>query len=151
MPEPLRPADFFDVKGLVERLVAPWIPAEELVWKPAAIQAFTPRASAIAHTRAGEVLAVVGLVSESERERHGLDASVFAAEILVDALPVEGRPFVFEPFSSLPAITADLSFLQPRDLPWTRVEECVRGLGLADLESLRCVDRYEGAEFRPGS
>ena len=91
-PPPLRPADFFDAKGLVERLVAPWIPAEELVWKPAAIQAFTPRASAIAHTRAGEVLAVVGLLSESERERHGLDAPVFAGEILVDALPVDGRP-----------------------------------------------------------
>ena len=92
MPPPLRPADFFDVKGLVERLVAPWIPAEEIVWKPAEIQAFTPRASAIAHTRAGEVLAVAGLLSESERERHGLDASVFAAEILVDALPWKAGP-----------------------------------------------------------
>ena len=61
-----------------------------------------------------------------------------------------GRPFVFEPFSSLPAITADLTFLQPRDLPWVKVEECVRGLGLADLESLRCVDRYEGEKVPPG-
>jgi phenylalanyl-tRNA synthetase beta chain len=151
VPSQLRPADFFDAKGLVERFVAPWIPAEDIVWKPAGIQAFTPRASAIAHTRAGEVLAVVGLLSESERDRHGLDAPVFAAEILVDALPLDGRPFVFEPFSSLPAITADLSFLQPRDLPWQKVEECVRGLGLADLESLRCVDRYEGAGVAPGS
>ena len=150
VPPQLRPADVFDAKGLVERLVAPWIPADEIVWKPAEIQAFTPRASAIAHTRAGEVLAVVGLLSESERERHGLDASVFAAEILVDALPVGGRPFVFEPFSSLPAITADLTFLQPRDLPWVKVEERMRGLGLADLESLRCVDRYEGEKVPPG-
>jgi len=26
----------------------------------------------------------------------------------------------------------------------------VRGLGLADLESLRCVDRYEGEKVPPG-
>ncbi len=150
-PPELRPADFFDLKGLVERLVAPWIAAEELVWKPADIEAFTPRASAIAHTRSGEVVAVAGLLSESERERHGLGASVFAAEILVSALPLDGRPFVFEPFSSLPAVTADLSFLQPLELPWEKIEECVRSVRLENLESLRCVDRYAGEGVGQGS
>jgi phenylalanyl-tRNA synthetase beta chain len=151
VPEKIRGADFFDAKALVERLVAPWIPAGELVWKPASIPAFTPRASAIAHTRSGEIVAVAGLVSEAERERRTITAPVFAGEILVDALPLEGRPFAFEPFSSFPPITADLTFLQRRDVPWQRVEECVRNLGLADLESLRCADRYEGAGVPPGS
>ncbi len=144
VPEKSRAADFFDAKGLVERLVAPWISAEELVWKPASIQAFTLRASAIAHTRSGDIVAVAGLLSESERERHGLGAPVFAGEILVGSLPIVARPFAFHPFSQRPAVVADLSFTQPQDLAWAAVEKCVHELGLADLESLRCVDRYEG-------
>ena len=84
-----------DAKGLVERLIAPWIQAKDLVWKPAQIQAFTPRASAIAHTRAGEVVAVAGLVSGAERERRGLGSPVFAGEIVVGALPLEGAAFEF--------------------------------------------------------
>jgi phenylalanyl-tRNA synthetase beta chain len=144
VPPELRPADFFDAKGLVERLVSPWVPEGQLVWKPAAVPALTPNSAAICHTRAGELVGIAGLVSEAERGRRSLGVPVFAGEILVDALPLEGRPFVFEPFSSLPAITADLSLLQPRELPWEKVEECVASMGLADLESLRCLDRYEG-------
>ncbi len=40
--------------------------------------------------------------------------------------------------------TADLSFAQSRELSWETIEAFVRGQGLADLESLRCLDRYEG-------
>ena len=150
IPSKIRGADFFDAKGVVERLVAPWIRAGELVWKPAAIPAFTARASAIAHTRSGEIVAVAGLVSDAERERRTLGAPVFAAEILVDALPLDGRSFVYEPFSQLPAVAADLSFTHPRALAWEKVEDCVRELALHDLESLRCIDRYEGKSVGEG-
>ncbi len=142
-PETLRNADFFDAKGLVERLLSPWIPAE-LAWTPVAIQAFTPRSAATCHAASGDLVGVAGLVAEAERERRDLAVPVFAGEILVDALPLERPPFAFEPFSTLPPIVADLSFAQPRDLPWRAVEEFTRAQDLADLESLRCLDRYEG-------
>ncbi len=150
VPEKLRAADFFDAKGIVERLVTPWVPEGELVWKPVTIQAFTPRSAATCHARTGELIGVAGLVSSAESDRRSLGLKVFAGEILVDALPLDGRPFVFETFSALPAITADLSFVQSRDLALEKIEECVRGLGLAELESLRCVDRYEGGGVAPG-
>ena len=144
VPEKQREADFFDAKGLVERLVAPWLSTDELVWKPAEIQAFTPRAAAIAHTRSGDVVAVAGLVSGSERERRGIPASVLAGEIVIGALPLARRAFEFRPIPALPAITADLTFTQPRNLAWDRIEACVAALALPDLETLRCEDRYEG-------
>ena len=37
VPEKLRSADFFDAKGLVERLLSPWIAPSDLSWKPASI------------------------------------------------------------------------------------------------------------------
>ncbi len=144
VPEKLRPADFFDAKGLVERLVSPWIAAAELSWKPVSIKGYTARAAATAHTRQGEIVGVAGLVSGAERERRDIAVPVFAGEILVDALPLERPPFEFRDFSTRPPITADLSFAQPRELPWEKVEEFVAAHGLADLESLRCFDRYEG-------
>ncbi len=148
--EQLRAADFFDAKGLVERLVSAWVAPEDLVWKSAAIQAFTARASATCHRRSGELLGVAGLVAGGERERRSLSAPVFAGEILVEAMPLDGRAFAFRALSAFPAVTADLSFGQPRDLLWERIEECARGLALRDLESLRCVDRYAGPGVSAG-
>jgi len=150
VPEKLRSADFFDAKGLVERLLAPWIAPSGLSWRPVAIKGYTGRAAATAHSREGRIVAVAGLVSGAERERRDLALPVFAGEILVDALPLERPPFVFQDFSTRPPIMADLSFAQPRDLAWETVETFVRSLGFADLEGLRCLDRYEGGGVAPG-
>ena len=150
VPEKLRSADFFDAKGLVERLLSQWIEPSELSWKPVSIRGFTARAAATAHTREGRIVAVAGLVSGAERERRDLGVPVFAGEILVDALPLERPPFAFQDFSMRPPISADLSFTQPRDLSWGAVEVFVRSLGLSDLEAVRCLDRYEGGAVAPG-
>lgn len=143
-PERLREADFSDAKGLAERLLDAWIPAEKLAWKPALVHALTPGAAATAETRSGGLLGIVGLVAEAERQKRDMSVPVFVGELLVGSIPVEGRGFVYQDYATLPAITADLSFAQPRELPWEKVEEFVRGRGLEDLESLRCLDRYEG-------
>ena len=153
VPEQSRAADFFDAKGLVERLVAPWIPAEELVWKPASIQAFTLRASAIAHTRSGEH-------RRRRRPRLGVRARAARSAALPfsrarswsGSLPLDAAPV------RLPAVLAScrrssrISRSRSRRISrGRRVEKCVRELGLADLESLRCVDRYEGEGVAAGS
>jgi phenylalanyl-tRNA synthetase beta chain len=151
VPEKQRSADFFDAKGFVEGLVAPWITAEDLVWKAAEIQAFTPRAAAIAHTRSGEIVAVAGRVSGDESERRGLSAPVFAGEIVIGSLPLDPPPFEFRPLPTLPAIEADLSFTQPRALQWEAIRRFVLEQNIPDLESLRCLDRYEGAGVPAGS
>lgn len=143
-PEKLRPADFFDAKGLVEALLAPWVAAADLVWKPVRVQAFTEGAVATVETRSGDRLGIVGLLGGAERERRGLTAAVFAGELLVGAIPSGARPFRFVDPPELPAVTADLSFAQPKDLAWSDLAALVRGSGLAHLEAFRCLDRYEG-------
>jgi phenylalanyl-tRNA synthetase beta chain len=142
--ETQRAADFFDAKGLVERLVAPWVAPNDLVWKGVAIQAFTPQAAATCHLRSGEIVGVAGLVAGAERERRNIGVEVFAGEILVSALPLEGRPFVFRSLSPFPPVTADLSFTQPKTLRWEEILKCAEDLALPDLESLECIDRYAG-------
>jgi len=149
VPERLRSADFFDAKGLVEALLRDWIPPGELAWTPVRVAGFTEGAAATAEIRAGTLVAIAGLVSGAERERRRLSAPVFAGEILVGAIPIAARPFRFAPYSDLPAIVADLSLTQPKGLTWDELSSFVRGLGLANLESVSCHDRYEGAGVPP--
>lgn len=144
VPERLRPADFFDAKGLAERLLDPWIPAEKLAWKPAHVQALTPGAASTIETRSGGLVGIVGLVAAPERQKRDITVPVFVGELVVGSIPVDGRVFAYQDYATLPAITADLSFAQPLDLAWETIEEFIRGRGLENLESLRCLDRYEG-------
>jgi len=144
MPGPVRQVDFFDAKGLAERLVEGWIPSSQLVWKPVHVQALTPGAAATMATRSGQILGIVGLLSAPECQKRSLSLPVFVGEILVGTIPPERPAFVYQDYSTYPAIEADLSFAQPREMPWERVEEFVLGRRLQNLESLRLIDRYEG-------
>lgn len=150
VPEKLRPTDFYDAKGLVEAFLAPWTPASELVWKPVRVQAFTEGAVATVETRAGALLGIAGLLAGAERERRGLSAAVFAGELLVAAVPAGAPSFQFQQPPALPAISADLSFAQPKELAWDELSDFVGGLGLEHLESFHCFDRYEGPGVESG-
>src|SRR4029453_11993470 len=71
-PEKLRGSDFFDAKGLVERVLSPWLPATSLRWKAASVQALTAGASATVETRTGRLFGIVGTVSGAERQKRDL-------------------------------------------------------------------------------
>ena len=136
-------ADFFDAKGTAEWLLAPWIDPAELVWKPFSCEAFGTGAAALVQSAGGETLGVVGLVSRAEREKRKLDEDIFAGELRVEAIPAV-RAARFEAYSSFPPIAADLSFAQERKTSWEEIARVVAAAKLADLESVRVVDRYEG-------
>jgi phenylalanyl-tRNA synthetase beta chain len=149
-PVAARPADYFDARGLFERLVEPWISPESLVWKPLVAAAFVAGAAARCETAEGRILGVVGLVSESERERRRLPERISAAEILVDEIPRERRAVRFRPYSAFPPVVADLSFAQPRTIAWESIEAFARGLALENLETFKLLDRYEGPGVAEG-
>lgn len=150
VPVGARPADFFDAKGLFERLLEPWIAPEALRWKPFAAAAFGAGGAALCETADGLLVGIVGLVSESERETRRLPERVAAGEVVVEAIPTEGRAVRFRGYSAFPPIVADLSFAHLRSLPWEEIEAFARGLSLADLESLKILDRYEGPGVAEG-
>jgi phenylalanyl-tRNA synthetase beta chain len=144
-----RQFDFFDAKGLLERLIEPWIVPESLRWVRAAMPGFAPGACASVETEGGAV-AVVGLVSDLERERRSLPEATFAGEICVDRIPVRAREAAFAPYSAFPPIEADLSFNHGRDLSWEELGRFLRDLALENLESFRIADRWEGPGVAEG-
>jgi phenylalanyl-tRNA synthetase beta chain len=136
-------ADFFDAKGLAERLLEPWVAGDKVAWTPLKADAFASGAAAAIETSGG-VVGVLGLMSRAEREKRKLTEPVFAGEIRVDAIPTDAAPLRFISYSSFPPIEADLSFSQDRNLTWQKIEEFARSRQLAHLESVRILDRYEG-------
>jgi phenylalanyl-tRNA synthetase beta chain len=144
VPSTSRSADFFDAKGLFERLLEPWAEPGSLTWKPFHAEAFVAGAAARCETFDGRLLGVAGVVSEAERARRRLPEGVSAAEILVEAIPSPARRVRHVPSSAFPSIVADLSFSHARDLDWETLERAVSDLAPANLESLRLLDRYEG-------
>lgn len=143
-PPAERPGDFFDAKGMLERLLHPWIAPEALRWTPLEGEGFSRGAASVVRTPAGQVLAVVGRVAEGERDRRKLPDPVFTSEILVEAIPLGAGPPRFQSYSLFPPVQADLSFGHPRELAWGEVETFLRSAGIGDLESFRLLDRYEG-------
>jgi phenylalanyl-tRNA synthetase beta chain len=150
IPEKLRGADFFDARGLVERLLAPWLPGSALRWKPVSVQGLTAGAAATVETRAGRLLGLVGTVSIGERQSRDLTVPAFAGELLVARIPSERRLLAYRDFSTLPSVTSDVSFSHPKELAWESIETLVRDARLKNLESLSCHDRYEGAGVEAG-
>ncbi len=136
-------ADFFDAKGLAERLLGPWVDAGTLAWKPFSCDAFAAGTAALVEGADGRVLGVVGLVSDSENEKRKLAEDVFAGELRVEAIPPPPAAR-FERFSSYPPVQADLSFAHAKTTSWREIERLVLAARLSDLESVRVADRYEG-------
>ncbi len=147
VPGAERSFDFYDAKGLVERLLEPWLPPEELQWTPAELDGFARGAAAWIGGAAG-ILGVAGLVSRSEREKRSLPEAAFAGELLLDRIPATPRAAGFAPYSSFPSVEADLTFSHDRALAWAAVEAFVRERALSGLESFEVMDRYRGP--RPG-
>jgi phenylalanyl-tRNA synthetase beta chain len=141
--------DFFDAKGIVERVLEPWIDSGTLAWEPATVDGFAPGATAWVRLSDGRVLGVVGLVSRSERERRSLPESVFAGEIVVERIPVRPRNAGFAAYSSFPPVHTDLSFAHDRALGWTDLARFVAEQALAGVEDFRVLDRWEGAGVAP--
>ncbi|HEX7252733.1 MAG TPA: phenylalanine--tRNA ligase subunit beta [Thermoanaerobaculia bacterium] len=143
-------ADFFDAKGLAERLLDPFLDAASLVWKPISSGAFAAGAAAVAQTPEGRAAAIVGLLSRSEREKRKVTEPLFVGEIRVDALPAQARTVRFVPYSSYPPIEADLSFAHARERTWAEIRAFIENCRLRDLDSVRILDRYEGAGVPAG-
>ena len=75
---------------------------------------------------------------------------LFVGEVRVDALPTQARSVRFAPYSSYPPIEADLSFSHVRERTWEEIRGFVESRRLRDLDSVRILDRYEGAGVPAG-
>jgi phenylalanyl-tRNA synthetase beta chain len=150
------PLDFFDLKGVVEVLLAR-LSLDTLVrYVPLSDDPrFHPgRAAAVVVKEDKTInsisLGVFGELHPAVRDRLGIGAPrALAGEFDLDALVALRRPTDFHPLSRYPAIVQDLAVVVDRGVPAARVAESIRKYGGALLESLDLFDVYEGPQIGP--
>jgi phenylalanyl-tRNA synthetase beta chain len=140
---PNRQADFFDVKGDVEALLAlGGRGAETVRFRAAAHPALHPGRSAEVLIN-GVRIGWLGELHPRHRDELGVTQPVLLYELDLEALCTARVP-VFEPISRFPAIRRDLSVDLPQEVPAEAVLEKVRDLAGNLLVNLELFDEYRG-------
>jgi phenylalanyl-tRNA synthetase beta chain len=140
-----REVDFFDMKGVVER-VGDALRLELTTEAHGENWLVAGRSAAI--LAAGTRVGVVGQLAPAIADAHGLPSSdaVYVAEIDLDAADAiapkeEGR---VEPLPRYPSVTRDISILVDAALPAESVRATIRDAAPAILVQVREFDRYQG-------
>lgn len=144
-----RMADFYDLKGQIERLAA-HLGLPELVWTPAQLDGFHPGRTAEIwlQTDGGrKLLGYAGQLHPTLQAELDL-ADTYAAELDVDLL-VEAADFAirFRALPRYPAVERDIAVAVSRTLEAGALVEAVRRAAGDTLEEVRVFDVFEGEQL----
>jgi len=148
--EPERPVDFYDVKGVLETLLAE-LGLRDLRWVHAERGFLHPRSAC--EVRAGEVpLGVLGELHPLSAQALELPRGVFVFELAVAPL-VRLANLVpsYRGVPRFPAVLRDIAVVVPREVSAAEVEAILRGpKGAGLVESVELFDVYEGPQVGEG-
>lgn len=134
-------ADFFSVKGIVERL-APGLRFES---------SDDPRLHPTRQARV-ERIGIVGVIHPDAAKASDLPADTVLAELDLDRLAEQAlAPIHYRPFSRNPAVRRDIAFVVEKSVPFESIEAAVRSACGGVLERLWLFDIYEGKGIPEGS
>jgi phenylalanyl-tRNA synthetase beta chain len=138
--QPAGPLDFYDAKGVIERLFAALRIAIDFV--PArAEDGFLHPGVAAAIMCGDRNIGVVGEVHPETRDRFGIERVCFAFDLSLDLLPPL-QPTIARAVDRFPAIVRDVSFFVDESTPAATVRDAILELHPACLESVRVLDDY---------
>jgi phenylalanyl-tRNA synthetase beta chain len=146
---PGRPYSFFDLKGDIESLLSAF-EIRNSHFDASTSDYFHPGRSARAVVD-GTTIAQFGQLHPDIAAARKLKQEVFIAEVYVDrlfALPL--RAPRYQPLSKFPAVDRDFSFLFPDEILFEHIDQAVRGLDIAELQSFRPVEIFRGGSVPQG-
>jgi phenylalanyl-tRNA synthetase beta chain len=134
-----RPADFFDIKGIVEQVAAKL--HVDLTY--AAGDDEWLRSGKRAAARHGDRrIATLGYVAPEILQRFGIKGDVVAAEIDLEALLASTGEWKMSPVARFPGVPMILAMTHGRDLEYQRIVEIIRGLNVPHLHEVGLRDRF---------
>jgi phenylalanyl-tRNA synthetase beta chain len=144
-----RQIEFFDLKGAVE-VVLSTLNVSGFTIDRARVEYLHPGQSAVLW-RDGIEVARFGRLHPRAASVYKFRQPVFIGELELEtllALPADQVRFVALP--RFPAASRDVSALLPEAISWREIEDAVKGLGIAELVSVRLFDTYQGREMPEG-
>lgn len=140
-------ADFYDIKGDVERLLALGGNLNYL-FKPAMHPSLHPGQAAEV-LRDGQSIGYAGAIHPRIVRALDLNGPVLAFELQLAALLV-GKVPAFAPISRYPGIRRDIAIVVDRADSWETVKSCIKQAGPAYLAEIRLFDVYAGKGVTSG-
>jgi phenylalanyl-tRNA synthetase beta chain len=165
VPPALARWDFYALKGVVENLVeavtrkaaefapeeqpldsAPFDYAQGKQGRPWLQPGRGARVSA-----GGALIGSLGELRSEVREEYDLPDPVFVGELDLEALRGQAADGPsYRPVSRFPAVTRDVAFLVPRDVPAERARRVIEEAAGDEVESVRLFDAFEGRPLPVG-
>lgn len=140
-------ADFFRLKGLVERLLDSFgLTLECVPWGGT----FLHPGRGARVLGGGVDLGFLGQLHPETARRMELSEAVLVAELELAELARCEQAVSYHPLPRFPAVLRDLAAVLPREVSAGRVAEVIRAAGAPLLEAVRLFDVYEGPQVPPG-
>lgn len=141
---PVRNADFFDLKGDLEALLAPRVLAFEKLSHPAL---HPGRAAKILLD--GKEIGVVGELHPQWVQKYELGSAPVAFEIDLDVWLTQVMP-TYREVSRFPAVTRDLAMTFPREQALAPLSAALRAAVPGFVQEIRLFDLYQGEGLPEG-
>jgi phenylalanyl-tRNA synthetase beta chain len=144
-----RPFSFFDLKGDLETLLAPFS-QWTLYYDAQTADYYHPGRSARA-VLDGATVAKFGQIHPDVAAARKLRQDVFVAEIYLDRLYQHDlRQVRYEALPRFPAVERDFSFIFDDGVEFEKIRQSVSGLGISELRSFVPVEIFRGEKVSAG-
>lgn len=163
-----RELDFFDLKGVVEALLArmgiaeaAWLPAVHPSFHPgrtAVVEVAEPGAStggrrSVARAGAGVPVGILGEVQHEVRQHFDIDERCYLVSLDLDQLVALARSAeaqAYEPVSRFPPVVQDMAIVVDESVPAAWAEALIHQTGKGMVVHVELFDRYQGPQIAPG-
>ena len=144
-----RPLSFFDLKGDIESLLAPFS-QWTLYYDAQTADYYHPGRSARA-VLDGATVAQFGQIHPDVAAARKLKQDVFVAELYLDRLYQHDlHPVRYEALPRFPAVERDFSFVFDDGVEFEKIHQSLSGLGIAELRSFVPVEVFRGEKVGAG-
>ncbi len=143
-----KPVDFFDIKGIVEEVLALSGQVVEYEFVASQHNAFHP--GLCANILIGEeVIGTLGAIHPKYEKKLGLGSRTFAFELMLDKVNTRNIPEI-QPISKFPAIRRDLAVIVSDQINTGKLLKSIEKIGITNLVSLNLFDLYTGEGIGDG-
>jgi len=143
-----RAADYFDIKGDVESVLALTADKDAFKFKSAVHPSLHPGRSACIE-KDGKTVGWVGCIHPKIQQKLGVKEDIYVFELAWDAISKLCLPS-FEPLSKYPFIRRDLAIVVEKQVTSQQIIDTINGVLEEIIKDIRLFDVYEGAGVDSG-
>jgi len=141
--------DFADLKGITERLRA-GLHLPPVLWRRGGAPWLDEAQGAQLEIDGGRIVGCAGLVAGATASRWDLKTPVYVVELDLGVAASQVPLPAFAELPRFPAVTADMTVEHRVELSYAELEEAVRDLAGAQVESTALIARFAGKELPAG-